>query len=552
MRGALVMHGRDGPELIRRAEINTPPSSEGVGFDRLSVALQKLLKQFSLARVHVNISLPASSYFIARYELPNVAAKKIGDMMLDKLEDHRLPFPLEESTISYAVQPRAPRGTFVAVTAPRQKVYAILSKLQSAGVTSFYLLPGDATLLNCVDYTEAAPRGRTVAAFRLGRKESVLTFFDDEGFRLRRIIPVGRRDLDRNMSPSGTGRVRSESEIIELYREGTAPLPSTGDAIEEETGLHSAAAKRNTHIQGCLGGIASEIQKTFHFYKNRIGKSEVNSLFLIDDFRGLPNIDAYFEEKLQIETRFLNGLGELPFAGKAKDEIPTQAEGSRFTLAVGSALELRGDLNLIPRNELFLPRLRVCRLVTRLTTIVLSVIMILLLLVIFFAVYLPPLEAYEEQSALVRESHARIETNLPRFLSAATLEARLQEITGEMAGLNGKIAAKFVKGDVAISLRKKAKELELVIMSEMPWVTNYHEMPSAGTEPEKKRYREHEKQMSLRGTYLAIALFMDEIEKLNLFARNTVVRIDKKDGDDNALEAHLKVTLYDLRELTFE
>ena len=58
---------------------------------------------------------------------------------------------------------------------------------------------------NCLNLKGEWPKDETVATLRLAANETVLTFYDLEGFRLRRIIPIGQRELFQGVASTGEG-----------------------------------------------------------------------------------------------------------------------------------------------------------------------------------------------------------------------------------------------------------------------------------------------------------------------------------------------------------
>ena len=435
VRGVLVTHRREGLSLIRSTEVDLKASQESDDSRCWSDGLHELLKRFSLARVHVNVSLPAGSYFIARYQLPNAPAKKIGEMILEKLEDHRLSFPLEESTISYVSQPHAPRGSYLVACAPKGLVSEVLAALNAAGATSFFILPSDMTvltgILTSLGSKETLEKQQTIATLRIGRKESALTFYDDEGFRLRRVIPLGKNDVLQTRHTLSDRHTLSErhtlsDQVIDSPTDvdlvSRLPVENTPIQDRASTSTDPPTAGKDTVLQTNLGRVVSSIQKTLHFYRNRVGNSGVSTLYLLDDFRGLGTIESYFADKLQIEVRFYDGLHDLPFIDKPKQEFASRAESACYSPATSTALELKGDLSLVPKEELFLPRLRLFRSITRLTTGVLTLIMILL--GVFYNINLHKHDALTEQAKSVSDELDRI---LQQDQMAESMLAKKQE-----------------------------------------------------------------------------------------------------------------------------
>ncbi len=376
VRGILLMQKKEGPHVIRLSSVPIDSSPAASRSAAAVDALKALLKEFSLSRVSVSISLQPSAYFIARYHFLGVAPQKIGELVLQKLEEEKLPFAIEDATISYAAQRRAPKGTYVAVCIERKRIAPIFSVLHGVGVSNFFLLPPDMSVENCLNLKGEWPKDETVATLRLAANETVLTFYDLEGFRLRRIIPIGQRELFQGVASTGEGELRRNP----AHEDG--PRDLSGCSLDPRRAGRLDSSNPNKRlfdsVQPVLRRLALSIKKTFHFYETHVGRSGVSTLYLIDDFENLNDIDRFLAQSLQVETRFFNANDHITFPEMALPEQGGEASVAALTVALGNALEEEGEVSLVPKEELFLPRLRVIRTVCRLTAAVLCLTMALL------------------------------------------------------------------------------------------------------------------------------------------------------------------------------
>jgi Tfp pilus assembly PilM family ATPase len=422
VRGVLMNVRREEPVVLRWYEVPVEQASGGSEQnDAWIAALKKLLKEFNLANVHVSISLPPSGYFISLHHLPNLSDQKVGEAIFRNLEEQKLPFPVEKATISYTVQPGAPKGTYVVVCAEKSRFKPVFSALHHAGAVTFFLLPADLPIRNCIGIEKTEEEEETSVTLRLGRRDSVLTFFDAQGFRLRRVIPIGREDFLKKLISDGFSPARRApgDEGTEEFRIVCFPV----QAVEGEDGPERKAGDEEIYdsIQPVLNRLVSSILKTFHFYGTHVGKSSVNRLHLTGDCRGLLGIDAFLDKRLQVSVGFLDSLRFCPLGDKVEEELPSPVDSTCYTAAVGNALEESGELSLVPREELFLPRIRLLRTVSRLTAGLLCVGM--LLLTAFYIVGFRKLEEPAKTSEAIAD---RIETL--RRMEQAVLMVKQQNL----------------------------------------------------------------------------------------------------------------------------
>ena len=383
VRGVLMNVRKEPPSALRWSEVPIRKGDRDSGQAPWAAALKKFFKEFSLTGVRVSISLPPADYFISRYEFPGIPAQKVGEGILKRLEEERFSFSLEEATISYAEVPKAAKGTFVVACVEKGKIAPVFSALHHAGAVDFDLLPANVSIHNCLpaeekDEEEEGADPAASAVLNLGRGESVLTFFDRKGFLLRRVIPIGRDDFRRNMASSGLLSPKDEKDDERFAALlGECPL-ETVFKREEDRDLPREKKKILESVLPVLGRLASSIRKTFHFCDTRITKDPTKILYLTGDFRGLTGIDGFFKRRLNVAVRFLDPIGSHAPPEKIEKKKESAGERARFAEALGNALEERGDLSLVPKEELFLPRLRMLRAVVRVTAAVLLLGMILL------------------------------------------------------------------------------------------------------------------------------------------------------------------------------
>lgn len=376
VRGVLLMQRKEGAQVIRLSSVPVEASPTVARSTALVDALKALLKEFSLSRVSVSITLQPSAYFIARYQFAGVPTQKIGELVLQKLDEEKLPFAIEDATISYAARPDAPKGTYIAVCIERSRLTPIFSVLHSAGVSNFFLLPPDMSIENCLNLRGEWPKDETVATLRIATNETVLTFYDQEGFRLRRIIPIGLRELFRGVLARGDGELKRTQAHSDALRD--LSRCSLDPRHTEHLDPSDPNKQLFDSIRPVLRRLASSIKKTYHFYETHVGRSSVSTLYLIDDFENLLDIDRFLTHSLQVETRFFKATDFLSFPETILCDLNNEVDTAQLTVALGNALEEEGEVSLVPKEELFLPRLRVIRTVCRLTAAVLCLTMALL------------------------------------------------------------------------------------------------------------------------------------------------------------------------------
>ncbi len=377
VRGVLLNLKKERPVVIRAKEVPIQTGArphENPCID----ALKALLKEFSLSRVHVSISLPSSIYFISRYDLTNISSQKVEGAILKQLEEEKLPVPIGEATISYSQLPEPGKNAYIVICAEKDKINPLFSVLNGAGAVSYYILPSDVSVQHCLDLVREKDEGGAAATFRLGREEIVMTFFDKGGFKLRRIIPMGRKDLYQCLYQSGVaaaGSTLEEEELSSLLSRYPLDRINSGAA---SSGSDQSAEKVYDSLSPVLNRIISSIQKTFHFFETHVGLSKVDKLYLLDDFRGLSNFHAFLNSSLQLEVEHLNTIEVLDHSEKWSREESDIPDHACFNIAIGNGLEEAGETSLVPKEELFLPRLRVFRIAARLTAVILCLCMILL------------------------------------------------------------------------------------------------------------------------------------------------------------------------------
>ncbi len=175
------------------------------------------------------------------------------------------------------------------------------------------------------------------------------------------------------------------------------------------------------------------------------------------------------------------------------------------------------------------------------------------LLLVFALVFLPAQKKYRQRARTVHDIYEELKENLPVVMRSSQVEYEVAELSKELGGITKKLTTPVDKGNLATALRRKAKELELVVITEEPW--NPHNKASKGEEtPWAGVFTTLEKKMTLEGGYSSIGRFMESLAAFDGLTRTTSITIKRKAEADRSDDLHVQLTmnLYDLHQLTLK
>lgn len=174
-----------------------------------------------------------------------------------------------------------------------------------------------------------------------------------------------------------------------------------------------------------------------------------------------------------------------------------------------------------------------------------------ILVILYIALFLPFQNAYRDRAGMVHEKNKDLEKNLPVVMRSSQVEKEFRSLSSELDRLKSRMSKDVDRAEVATLLRNSADRLDLVVKNEGAWST-FTEKSKDDNLLWAGLFRRYRKSMTLEGEFFSIGRFLETVEEIDDFARNTQI-VMKKTGDGSSdLEVELTVDLYDLHELSLK
>ncbi|HRU71765.1 MAG TPA: pilus assembly protein PilM, partial [Kiritimatiellia bacterium] len=196
-------------------------------------------------------------------------------------------------------------------------------------------------LYNCLRYNYSQLDGCTVL-LDIGARSTNLIFIEDEKI-YNRCIPVAGNAITQEVAKSFQ---ISFAEAEALKRQVAFVSLGGVTASEDETAERVSKVVRNVVTR-----LHAEISRSVNFYRSQQGGSAPVRMFLTGGSAGMPHLDTFFREKLQIEVTYLNPFANVGIGSRINRE---RAGVDAFVLAESVGLALRRSLacpveiNLMP------------------------------------------------------------------------------------------------------------------------------------------------------------------------------------------------------------
>lgn len=313
----------------------------------LSPALLEIVREKGIKPGKVAISLSGQMVFPRFAAIPfagNDQAK--FDQMVRYEIEQNIPFPIDEMVCDRQVLGETANGdkAVMIVAAKTEQVEAITDAVQAAGFQPLLIDAAPLAVTNALK----ANRGDEgcVMLLDIGAKTASLMIVEAEKLYIRS-IPIAGNTLTKEIAQS-LGCTQDEAEGIK--RESA--YVSMGGVTEDEDETLDRISKV---CRAVLTRLHAEVSRSINFYRSQQGGGVPTKLYLTGGTALLPQIDAFFQDSLQIEVEFLNPFEAIGVGGTV-DADALAGDSAQLSATAGLALNAAGlaelSINLMPASLL--------------------------------------------------------------------------------------------------------------------------------------------------------------------------------------------------------
>ncbi|HQP10029.1 MAG TPA: type IV pilus assembly protein PilM [Candidatus Omnitrophota bacterium] len=260
-----------------------------------------------------------------------------------------IPFSLEGALIDFEIlgeiSENNVRKNVISVAAtPKTTVDKLVSLFAKADIQIAAMIPVSLSLQNLMAH--AHQENQILAVVEMGASVTELNIFREGQLAFSRKLPIAGNDITKAMTSalmSSQGKVElSVEEAERIKKEYGIPSGDQEGMIDGKIQPIQLLSLIRPHIEQ----LASEIDRSFDFFREESRGGKVNKIILFGGGANLKSLGEALKNELEIDIEIgdsFQGFSVLPEAVHDRDR-----ERSRYDLAIGAALSRAEKINLLP------------------------------------------------------------------------------------------------------------------------------------------------------------------------------------------------------------
>jgi type IV pilus assembly protein PilM len=260
-------------------------------------------------------------------------------------------FSVDEAVLDYEILQEVLQGGVkklkVAIAcSPQKTINEYLGLLNQAGIQpDLFTQPGFA--LKNIIATLIPKKNQTIAVLDIGCTFSELFIFQGKELAFSRKMPVAGQNFTQGMSQalvSDLGKTQlSPQEAEGIKRKYGIPDSGSSGLLEGKITSNQLLSLLRPNLEK----LATELERSFDFYREKEHGSRVEGLILLGGGSNLKNLAKILAESLNIPVELGSPLTGLHLSGPSLLKDTAEA-GHRFASGLGAALSPAGGVNLLP------------------------------------------------------------------------------------------------------------------------------------------------------------------------------------------------------------
>ena len=256
-------------------------SGEDVDRDEAVVnALETLASREELGSTPVITALSGRQIFARTINIPLINEKKL-DKMVELEARQQIPGNFDEVRWGYHKSPSIDEASYdVAIFAVRNEIVDdLVSKSKRVGLNLVGISVTSLAIYNYVQYDQDFVSDETVIILDVGAENTDLVVYRSESMWMR------------NLSISG-------SDITRAFQKKFRVSFEEAEQLKCQVGESRQSEKIFKVIEGSLGELVSDVQRSLGFYKSSNPETEFESMVVSGNTFRLPNLNQYIADRL--------------------------------------------------------------------------------------------------------------------------------------------------------------------------------------------------------------------------------------------------------------
>jgi len=307
-------------------------------------AIETILKEEKIKSASVCVGISGHSLFIRFMKLPKVAERKASQIVRYEAQQ-QVPFPIDEVVWGYHIfrEMETPEVDVALIAVKKEIVEGFINNIKNGNLTIEVVDTTPISMYNFLTFRNKYEKGTVV--LDIGAATTNVVIID--GVKMwTRSVPLAGNDITEAIAHE-FGLKFSDAE--EAKKKEGALLIGGKDTLE----VTERAQKLSRTISSVLADLLTEISRSMGYYKSQSPGVVLERIILTGGTSRLRNIEAFFENNLDMKVEKINPLEGLELSPSNLQDI--EGIGDRIGVALG--LGLRGIsagrivLNLLPEEE---------------------------------------------------------------------------------------------------------------------------------------------------------------------------------------------------------
>ena len=298
---------------------------------RVTDAIRQLVAEQKIKIKEVALSVSGHSVIVKKIQVPVMSEDELEESIKWEAEQY-IPFDINDVNIDFHILGQS-EGTenreqmsVVLVAVKKDKLNEYTALITEAGMAPVIVDVDAFTLENmyCANYDIA--QGETVALVNIGASVMNINIVKNGNFAFTRDISIGGNRYTETV----------QKELNLSY--GDAEKAKKGESIE---GLNPEAL--STVIETVNGEVASEIVRSFDYFKTTSLQEKVDKAILSGGCAKIKGLVPYLSERLGVKVEMVNPFNHVEIDPKAFDVQYVRDVAPQVAVGVGLSIRRVGD-----------------------------------------------------------------------------------------------------------------------------------------------------------------------------------------------------------------
>jgi type IV pilus assembly protein PilM len=291
-------------------------------------AVQNLFQDNRIKTADVATGVSGNAVIVKKISLPQMSEEELAESIHWEAEQY-IPFDIQDVSLDYEVVEGGAAGgnmDVLLVAVKKDKISEYTSAITQAGRNPTVVDVDVFALQNCFEMNYVPDPGRVVALLNIGA--SIMNI---------NVVKDGSSTFNRDIAVGGNQYTDAIQKDLNLSFEQAEAL-KRGEQVED-----ASAESLTPILQAVSENIATEIQRTFDFFRATSQEDRVDQIYLSGGAAKVHGLRDLLADRLDAPVELLNPFLNVRYNEKDFDPAFLDDIGPSAAIAVGLAVRRVGD-----------------------------------------------------------------------------------------------------------------------------------------------------------------------------------------------------------------